>query len=421
MFNRVHFAFGHLLPGKKGVSHAWFLGYAALFLAFSLNLLPANIAMGMLSLIFLTAPMEVIPYLYFFSLPWMYVAKFDFGLTLSLVQSVVYLVKVLIARLALKFSLLEFFVLLYLVGIGLFGFLNTGSTTGISFVIYFLIACQVRHLYFKSADTRCVFLRTMLFSITISVCIATIYGFANGTSHLRHIAGLGYSNQMSGTLGTTRFAMYLCLALLYPLYCVENRKWKFALAGLLSTGVIATISLSSFAVLGIVWAYYFVAKGGKIKTLLLISLGAVVLEMGGTLLWNRISTIPLFRPLAMRVEFSLDKWKVGDLDSATSGRSILLDSYLGEYANADLSTQLFGKYSVKMEGMNFSHNSYIDMLNCLGLSGLVLILALQLKRIRDNLRYPERDLLLSMKIIVLLTAATVSIFSAQYWQMFLYF
>jgi hypothetical protein len=416
-----HSSLGLELPGQSSAGHVWFWGYAALFAGFSLHLLPADAAMALASLAFLTAPVPVMPCLYFFSLPWMYVAKFDFGLTLSLVQSVMYLGKVFLARQSLAFSPFEFVLLLYLTGSGIFGFLQSHSTTEISFVFYFLIASHVRHLYFREADARRVFLRNMLFAILVSVGIATVYGLVNGTSHLRRIVGLGYSNQLSGTLGTTRFAMYLCLALLYPLYCVQGKRLKYALAALLSAGVIATISLSALVVLGILWAYYFLATGGKIRTLMLVLAAALAVGLGGALLWNRFSNVPLFRPVAMRIEFTLDKLKTGDLDTATSGRANLFDSYLDEYARANLSEQLFGRHSVRSGDFQFSHNSYVDMLNSLGLFGLVLILALQIQRVRDSLGYPEKDLLISLKICVLLTAASVSIFTAQFWQVFLYF
>ena len=124
--------------------------------------------------------------------------------------------------------------------------------------------------------------------------------------------------------------------------------------------------------------------------------------------------------MAMRVELTSEKLQAGDMNAASTGRANLFNSYLAEFIDGDLSEQLFGRQVVKTETM-YSHNSYLDMLNCIGILGAILVFLLQISRIVDYFKCPERNLLLLLKLVILLMAGTVSIFSAQFWQVFLYF
>lgn len=410
-----------IIPGDTPAARCWLVLYAAVFLCFTLNLLPVNLAVLAMVAVFLTSPGKAMPYLYFFSFPWAYVAKFDFGLTLSLVQSVIYLARVFMARRALKFSPLEILVLLYLIGQGCFGLLRNGSTTILSFVCYFLIVCHVRQAYFHHPATRHEFLRGMLFAAMVSVGIATLYGYVNGTSLARYIEGLGLSSQMNGTLGTQRFAMCIFIALLYPMYFVENKTWKVSLCVLGTAGILATVSLIALIILGLFWAYYFVMSLGKWRLLLFAAIGICLVLSIGALLWERILANPFLSPMAMRVELVGEQLKSGDMNAATTGRENLLEGYLADFADATLSEQLFGRQFILSERETLrSHNTYLDMMNCIGIFGALLLFLLQISRLREYFKCPERDLLLLMKFVVLLTAATVSILPAQYWQLFLY-
>ena len=411
-----------LLPGIPKKGKYCFILYAFVYLGFSIRIFPRDIAVGLMTLVFLYSPLDTMPFLYFFSLPWTYVAKFSFGITLSLLQSIIYIAKKFFVRKKFKLAPFELILMVFLLFSGIAGFFINQSFTEISFVFYFLIVCDIKREFFRAAETRNEFMSKMLFSILLSVSIAIIYGMVYNTSHARWIGNLGgYSNQLSGTLGTSRFGMYLCIAMLYPLYHVKNTKLKIALCVFLTVAVLSTISLTAVILLMVVYITYLLMKMKNIKKVLII-LSVLCIFFGAVyVLWEPISNIPYLKPVISRINFSLIRARAGDFDNATSGRSELADNYMMSYSDLPLMSKLFGAHSIKSENAQYSHNSYIDMLNCLGIIGCVILLILQLRRFMEYMKCYERNELILLKMIVLIGAATVSIFTAQYWQVFLYF
>ncbi len=411
-----------IVPGQKHQSKLYFIFYALTYLGLSLRIIPQNIAVAFMVIIFFLSPLDVMPYLYCFSLPWTYVAKFSFGLTLSLMQSIVYIGKKSTMRHQFKIALYEFIIVTYLLLSGITGFIINKSFTEISFVIYFLIVCDMKREFFHDKDIRNDFINKMLLSILISVIMAIIYGVMYNTAHSRWIGNLGYySNQLSGTMGTSRFGMYLCISLLYPLYHIENRRWKVIICCFLSIAVVSTISLTAVALLLMVYTVYFLSKMKNIRKAFAVLFMMLLMFSIFYYFWTPISNISLLKPVISRVNFTYTRMQMGDLDNATSGRSTLMDNYLTLYSEQPIINKLLGSHSIRGDSAQYSHNSYLDMLNCFGIVGCILILFLQLRRIIEYFKYEERNELLLLKAIVLLGAASVSIFTAQYWQVFLYF
>lgn len=397
-----------------------FVAYAVAFLLFSLRILPANIAVAAMIVIFTIAPNEIVPFLYFFSLPWAYVAKFSFGITLSLVQSTIYVVRILISYPKIVLSKAEILIMLFLVGSGVLGFLLTNKLTEIGYIMYYFIACHLFHTYLMDQSKRSGFIQWMLLSIMISLAIATIYGYVYDTAHARWIRGMGYSNQLYGTMGTSRFGLYLCLALVYPLYYEKNKTVRIIMVVVISALVIATISLTAILLYCVTLAYYFLTSSPKPLRVLAIISCVIILMVFGSVFWNRISNISFIKPLATRIELAVNNLLLGDLNAATTGRGDLSDKYVEVFRNGTVLEKMFGRHEVKEDNVSYSHNSYLDMLNCIGIVGSVLLLYLQIHRIGYYLTCAEKWQLLLIKLLMLSGGATFSVFSAQYWQMFLY-
>ena len=397
-----------------------FVAYALAFLLFSLRILPANIAVAAMIVIFTIAPKGIAPFLYFFSLPWAYVAKFSFGITLSLVQSTIYVVRILISNRKIVLSKTELLILFFLVGSGILGFLLTNKLTEIGYIMYYFIACYFFHAYLMDQSKRSGFIQCMLLSIMISLAIATIYGFVYDTAHARWIRGMGYSNQLYGTMGTSRFGLYLCLALLYPLYYEKNKTVRIIMVVVISALVIATISLTAILLYSATLIYYFLTSSQKPLLVLLIVLCVIVIILFGSVFWNRISNISFIKPLATRIELAVNNLLAGALDAATTGRGALSDTYVEVFRSGTVLEKVFGRHEVKEDDVSYSHNSYLDMLNCIGIVGSVLLLYLQIHRIGYYFTCAEKWQLLLIKLLMLSGGATFSVFSAQYWQMFLY-
>lgn len=397
-----------------------FLGYALVFLLFSVRILPTNVAIALMIGLFTISSNEILPYLYLFSLPWAYVAKFSFGLTLSLVQSTVYVIRILISNRKIVFDKMELIVLFFLVGSGGIGFLLTNKLTEIGYIMYYFIACNLFHNYLTDPDKRNGFIRGMLLSILISMAIATIYGFVFDTAHARWISGMGYNNQLYGTMGTSRFGLYFCIVLLYPLYYEKNKTAKIVMFVIISALIIATISLTAILLYCGTIAYYFLTSSPKPLRVLLIISCVIALIVFGSVFWNKISEISFIKPLATRIELAVNNLLAGDVDAATTGRSGLSEKYMEIFHSGSLPEKIFGRHEVKSDDDSYSHNSYIDMLNCIGIVGFLLIMCLQIHRIRFYFCCKEKWQLILIKLLVLSGGATFSVFSAQYWQMFLY-
>lgn len=394
--------------------------YAIMFFLFSLKIAPQNITIGAACGIFLFSPFEMLPFLYFFSLPWAYVGKFSFGLTLSLVQSVLYLGRIFLVGRNFKINSKELPLFLYLLLIGFLTLVETKSLTGISMVFYFLIACYISSEYIKNDLKRFTFLKYGLFSIMISVGIAAIYGLMFQTGINRWISGFGYSIQLYGTMGTTRFGLYLCIALLYPLYYVRSPILKITLCTIIVIAILATVSVTALLLLVVVLGVYFVTKSKlNASKIMCICIIAMLLPMLFTLK-DELCNISFVKPIYTRVELSIKEFSDGNIDAASSGRQELLSTAVDRFKNSNIAEKFLGSQSIKEDTALNSHNSYIDMLNYMGIIGVLLVFLLQIVRIKEYMRYDERMQLLLIKVLIIFCATSVSIFSAQYWQILLY-
>lgn len=397
-----------------------FFLYVGIFAIFSLGIVPKDILLIAAILVFTISPTKEMVYLYIFSLPWMNVATFSFGLTLSLIQSVLFVVKILLTRITIRLDVYELVYLVFLLLSGAICFINFRSLTGISFVFYFLISNVIVHDNLQQDRKENHFWRIALYSILISCLFAAIYGLTHATTIHRWIKGIGYARQFYGTMGTTRFGIYLCISTLFALYCVEKKWKKITISIILAVGVIATVSMTALILLILVYLFYFFTKGKLSVRKIGIFVVAITIIGLTFLFWDRVSDISFIKPLATRIDLITQQVIAGDLDSATSGRTGLSTSYLNQFNESSALEKIFGRFNLSMEGTTYSHNSYIDMLNYYGIIGLILGVGLQIKRIRQHAGMVEFKMYLLLKILIIISAATVSIFSAQYWQIWFY-
>ncbi len=397
-----------------------FFLYVGVFAIVALGILPKDLLLVAALLIFMTSKKHEMTYIYIFSLPWMSVAVFSFGPSLSLIQSIVYVIKIVLVQKTIKMDVYEFVYLAFLAISGAINFIYFRSLTGISFVFYFLIANEIVHDNLMKVDNSSHFWRVALYSILISCLFASIYGITHATTIQRWIRGLGYASQFSGTMGTTRFGIYLCICTLFALYYIENKWAKVTVAVILAIGVIATVSMTAFILLLFIYLFYYLTQGklsGKKNGIIVTTIIIIGLIF---LFWDKISEIPTIKPLATRIELITQQMEEGDINAATSGRSGLTDTYLNQYMELNIVGKTFGTYNLSSQGTTHSHNSYIDMLLYGGAFGILLGIGLQIKRIIQYANKIEFKMYLIFKLIIIVAAATVSIFTAQYWQIWFY-
>ncbi len=407
------------LPFINELSSSYYL-YIGIFVLFSFNILPQDLLMIAAIIIFIVTPLKNVPFLYIFSLPWMYVAKLSFGLTLSLVQSVIFISKIILNRKELKLSNFDNAYFFYLCICAAFNLLLFHSFTGISFVLYFLISSYFISNYFQSEENRSLFWKLSLYTVVLSCIIAVVYGHIYNTSLSRWIRGMGYATQLYGTLGTTRFGIYLCIGLLFPLYYIKNKWLKVSIIIALSIAILSTISVTAIGIMLGLFVLHFIVTG-KLSGKKMILLLCIIIIMGViSYFWNNISELSLIKPIALRIDNVLYQAKIGNLDVASTGRTELFELYMDNFNGFPLINKVFGSFQLAFDGVKYSHNSYYDMLNYGGIIGVILTIILQFHRLKSHRLHNDYKMYLLLKFIIILPAATVSIYSAQFWQIWLY-
>lgn len=394
--------------------------YIFLFFVFSLQLVPNDIVVALCVIVFMAANLETGVYLYMFSLPWMYVGKFSFGLTISLINTVLLFLKIAIEKKKLSFSNLELLTLAYLTIIGLTALILHSTLTGISIVLYFFISIYIYHTYASGKEHCDDFWGKCLFVVMISTAICIIYGFRADTAIDRWIPEIGNVKQLYGTMGTSRFGLYLNMSILYPLYYVRNKTLKIILCVLFSLAVFGTVSMTSLIMLIFILGFYVLTTGKLSVQKVGAIIGAVVVVALLFAFWDQIGNTDILKPLYTRTNLVIDQIRDGDLDTATTGRISRSEDYTDHFESFGFFNELVGGAILSAAESGYSHNSYLDMLNYCGILGAILLAILQLQHIRAYIRTPVRNQAILVKMLFIIVAATVSIFSSQYWLLFFF-
>ena len=397
-----------------------FYSYAIILTLLSFNIIPKDIIIALSVVIFAVSSLEECTFMYTFSLPWMYVATFSFGLTLSLIQSVIFIGKIIYYRVDIKFRLYEIIYMFFLIICGGLNLLLYHSFTGVSFVFYFAISTYFYKMSKTNEKNRGDFWQLSLYSTFLSCFGALLYGLINNTSLDRWISGIGYAKQLYGTMGTTRFGFYLCIALLFVLFYIENKMIKTIFVIVVSICILSTISITAITLmLCICIIYYFeydrIDKKRVMFTIFFLCIIGLVVAF-----WSKISQISLIKPISFRFNHIIEDLRQGNIDAASTGRADLSEVYIQSFKNGEIMTKLFGSWGLLFDGVKYSHNSYLDMLNYFGVVGIILTLMLQIMHFFEYKKFKEFKLYLLLKFAILFPAATVSIFSAQFWQIWLF-
>lgn len=398
------------------------------FAIFSFNLVPVNAILAIILFLFVIAPLRACFFMFVFYTLWEYVTVFSNGITLNLLFQIVLFVKILLFKEGLKLGLkhklapISLFWLYYTFIYGIFCALTENGFTG--FNIFFKSLFFIYALSYMTDNEGCnMFWKTILMLIAISTLFSVVYGHFYDTAVQRWVTGLegGYGTQLYGTLGTTRTGLFTVASIIYLLYYIKNIYLKIGFSFIYIIFTFMTISITAFLLLlGIFFIYFYsrgFLKGKRIITFI------VAASFIAILFFPHISQMDVMRPLFLRVEKIEEQIKLGDINNATSGREDLASYYVQELEQGSNLELFFGRFHTSaLSAVNNSdansHNSYIDMLFYFGFIGIVLLVFVSVKKIifvkRLDCFYP----VLSLKIIFLLVATSVSIFSSTYWLFF---
>ena len=405
-----------------GKQQIWLYAYMLTFLGYAATSAFADPLLALSILIFMISPLFPAFLMFVFYLLWEYVTTFSFGVTAVMLMQVIMLAKFIIQRNFLptcltykqaKAKRLQMYLLLYICFIAFISFVFYHSTTGIGYIFKVLITFYSIS-FLKSEKCFFQYLKSITHILALSALVATIYGTTHETGLERWIHGMGgYVTQLYGTLGTTRMALFYLVGIIHFLYFQENKITKYGGLILFIILTLMTVSLTAVALLCFVMLIYMLSRG-KIHTIVLRLSLSVILIISTFPIW---STFSFVQPVIDRIEYSSDAIEQGDTNAALTGREELKKYYLKQFEESDVPTKVLGNFRTTIETTGFnmnSHNTYIDILFYFGILGLFLLFIYQFKRYHIMKETQYFYPLISLKLLILIGASSVSIMSATY-------
>jgi len=411
-----------------GKSQIWLYMYMFVYFVYAFTSGLEDPLLAISLLIFVIAPLRAAFLMFIFYLLWEYVTTFSFGITVVLLMQLLMIAKMVIQKdkqkkastiIERKSKSLQIGLLVYMIVMGAASFLVSMSMTGLGFVFKVLITFYAIHFMYseRSYDNL---LKSVLQILMLSALIATIYGFYHDTALDRWISGLGDSfSQLYGTLGTTRMAFIYLTSVTFFLYYVKNVIVKAGGIIVFTALTLMTISLTAIILYGVIIFIYTLSKGtlGKVIGRGVMFLLAVALTFP---VWSKFDIV---QPVLYRITFSAEAYESGDINKATTGREEIQENYMKKLDDSSPFTIFFGnaESAISSTGSDmYSHNTYIDILFFFGILGIILLVLYQGKKILlvrgQSYFYP----LLSLKAILLLGAASVSVMSASYFMVLIF-
>ncbi|KRF60811.1 hypothetical protein ASG99_07695 [Bacillus sp. Soil768D1] len=362
-------------------------------------------------------------YMYIFLMP------FDEILVIPMLGSIYRLLQLIIIfkfcyltlkqRLDIKFNIVDIFLLLFLTGYIFCSIIIYRDINVLGLIINILIVIMLK----QSISQNFVYHLTKIFKLFIfSTLIAIFWGLI----HQNFILGGDQFISMmrfSGTQEPNVMALYINISILFLLYLKWELKKKAPLFILLYIGLFLTVSMSGFMLNSIIICLFFLLNKNtfvNIKAsikyffiLLLFILSIIILKDHLSVL-----DIPLAR-LQEKINYVLE----GNLNSATTGRTELSNRYFNEYKQLDVHQKILGIFTFnnnniltyfKLNKMNVSHNTYIDMLFSFGILGMIVFFGYVFRTICLNIKTEYFKCLLILKIVLIVSGFTLSMFSSRY-------
>ena len=323
--------FKYILGNRQG----WLYLYIIIYLVYSFTSGFEDPLLALSIAVFAVAPLEAAFFMFTFYILWEYVTTFSFGITGILLMQIIMVAKLLLQNksfalnkndLKTKCISLQVVLLVYISIMGFVSFLVGNGMTGISYVFKVLVTFYaITFLY--SDESYGNLLKAILHILMISSIIATIYGSFHDTASERWISGMGdYVSQLYGTLGTTRMGFFYLISVVFFLYYVKNAFVRFAGIALFTILTLMTISLTAFMLFFIIICIYMFSLGKLSRTLIYSGLLMTVV-LATFPFWSKLKTV---QPLLFRVTYSMDAYKQGDLNRATSSREDLASFYINQ-------------------------------------------------------------------------------------------
>lgn len=399
--------------------------FIAIYTLFAINVVPVDIPLGLALVVFAIAPVHLAFYLFSFYVLFENVSVFSFGITLNLLVQIILFLKILIylnkkTFVNLPNAKVKLFFVVYFLIYGSLSFSEGGGLTGFTIALRMFVACYVL-FYIRESLCRQQFWKAIFHVMYIATLVSVVYGIFNGTTLERYIADLesSFAFQLYGSLGTTRLGMFTVCSIIYPLYFVKDKPLSLILVGTMMVLTFMTVSMTAVGAMCFIFFLYFMSLGKvwQFVKYLAITLFILVATYG---VWSKLSFV---EPMIYRIEFARIALENDDMNRLTTGRADLSESYLYKFKMRSTEKKMFGalKANALDESIGkYSHNSYIDMLNYIGIVGVILMFLYNFKNVMIYRGTAVFFPIISLKIIMLVIASTVSVFTTLYWSWFIF-
>ena len=300
-----------------------------------------------------------------------------------------------------------------------------------SFAVVFVVALMVQ--YSKYRDRQAEFFDELCTSLAVIVALISVHALITGgveyyeqdnySEEFLRLGILGAGNGDSNFSGLS-----LCTGIVGVLNSTSLRRiQKIVLFILILAAMSITLSITTILMLLAVLLLHF-TSGKKLPKALVIVLCILVAIV---LLYNIYVALPAnLRHEAVdayidRVSDKAEELLNADLDVATSGRTSILRRY-GRYIFGEQPPlkMLFGGNSIMITG-GVPHNTYIDWILQGGVVGCLLLLVLIGKRFANTYQLlpdvPHKRLLMTMKVLYIAFALTLSIYDGAAFSLFFFF
>ena len=405
---------------------SYILGFLLMFFNFNVIL---NLFIAMVVVVFaLLLPLSYVLFLYLFLFQWELSLSLPVIGTLNTLVAIVLFIRLLLnygfRHISIGLNKLNIVLLSILSMYSLVDLLVHKSIAGLGVLLDFIILIYVYRVKRENHDL----FWTIVFRLYItSIIFACIYGIIHNNFNMRWISGLGRVPQFYGTVGTSRMALLINIAILLTLIVPSFTRTKKVLVLLfLYTMLIMTISLAGLVTNILIAFYYMFIIYPKIgekhynRRSALRSLQSVaIMILLICLLYVIIDEIPFMSPIIARVTNVINWLSRGDVDRAVTGRASILDSYLYAFKKLPIVNKLFGlgcfsSYSA-LGFEYYSHNSFIDLLFLGGFFLLTLFILLLVYTVHREWHTKYFDVIFLMKIILLINGLNVSMLTAGFW------
>jgi len=414
---------------KSNIKTAYFL--SVILLLYNYNSAINFLIIATIAFIIILLPLEQAIIIYLFLTPWEFLITLPMIGTLTTLVAVLVLLKLLMRIFkssSCGFTRLNILCLLIIFIYSIINLIIYKSMASFGILTDLVIIIYIYKIKSKKYNE---FWETIFNIYIISCVFACLHGVLYNNFADRWVSGLGYVKQFYGTVGTSRMAIFINIAILFTLILDYSKIKKIILLAFLYIMLFLSLSIAGLGINIFIIVLYVFVLSPKISsnlhkqksisryfgTIIIFILFLISLY----LLKDRISII---QSIFTRAENIVNDLLIGETDRALSGRESIFNTYIYAFSKLNIFNKIFGlgcfsPYSA-LGFLRYSHNTYIDLL-FLGGFFLFFLFILSL----FYLLYKQRNkkyfhVILLLKLIILINGLNVSMLTAGFWYIWLF-